>query len=65
MVNEQLLLFSIRSEVISLIYLEYERLSCMQRWLLQIEYVEAIVVMESSAQDQTALSKESVGLYIL
>jgi hypothetical protein len=37
----------------------------MQRWLLQIEYVEAIVVMESSAQDQTALSKESVGLYIL
>jgi hypothetical protein len=37
----------------------------MQRWLLQIEYVEAIVMMESPTQDQTALSEESVGLYVL
>lgn len=37
----------------------------MQGWLFQIEYVETVVVMESSAQDETALSEESVCLYVL
>jgi hypothetical protein len=37
----------------------------MQRWLFQIKYVETVVVMESSAQDETAFSEESVCFYVL
>ena len=63
MVNKQFLLFSICSEVISLVDLEDERLSRVKGWLLQIENVETIVMMQTSAQDQTALSEERVCFY--
>ena len=61
--GKDLLLLSIATKVVGLIHLEDERLSGMQGWLLQVEDVETLIMMDAPAQHKAALGEEGVWVH--
>jgi hypothetical protein len=61
--GKDLLLLGVATKVVGLIHLEDERLPGMKGWLLHVEDVETLIMMNASAQHEAALGEEGVWVH--